>query len=255
METVSSACTAGLIAITRAAEMISAGKIDIALCGGADAPVSPFAVASFAASGMVPLEQGDPSRASRPFDLNRAGGVMSEGAAMVVLESLSHARAHGRDPKVMLTGFGQSIDAPGSQPASGLAESMTKAIANAGLYESEIQYICAHAPSDPVMDKVETDAIKDVFGQRAYEMAVSSIKGVTGNPLSAAGPMSLAACVKAVQEGYLPPTANYETPDPDCDLDCVPNRSRVASVRKALVNIHEMGGGNCSIVLEALNGS
>lgn len=249
-ETISSACTAGLMAVGKGAEMIRQGKCDLVLAGGADAPVTPFAVASFAASGMVPTNSSDPATASRPFDLYRNGGVMSEGACIIVMESLTHAMARGARPIAEIRAHGSHQDAPGSEPGSGLRNSMADAVANAGLYPEDIDYVCAHGPSDRIMDRVEMDAIKLVFGDHAYRMAMSSIKGVTGNPLSAAGPMSLAACALAFRDGYLPPTANYTERDPECDLDCIPNKRRACSLSYALVNIHGMGGGNCTVALE-----
>ncbi|MDA1044899.1 MAG: beta-ketoacyl synthase N-terminal-like domain-containing protein, partial [Verrucomicrobia bacterium] len=220
------------------------------LAGGADAPVTPFAVASFAACGMVPSNSTDPTTASRPFDLHRNGGVMSEGSCMVVLESLAHALARGATPIAEIRSHGSHPDEPGSEPGSGLRQTMSDAVSNAGLYPEDIDYICAHGPSDPIMDRVEMQAIKHVFGKHAYDFALSSIKGVTGNPLSAAGPLSLSACALAFRDGILPPTANYSTRDPECDLDVVPNHARAASLNFAMVNIHGMGGGNCSVVLE-----
>ncbi|MFT5239341.1 MAG: 3-oxoacyl-[acyl-carrier-protein] synthase II [Candidatus Promineifilaceae bacterium] len=249
-ETISSACTAGLMAIGKGADLIRSGREQVVLAGGTDAPVTPFAVASFAASGMIPTRTDDPATASRPFDLYRSGGVMSEGACIVVLESLSHALARGARPIALIRSHGVYQDEPGSEPASGLSESMASAVANAGLYPEDIDYICAHGPSDPIMDRVEMEAVKKVFGAHAYSTALSSIKGVTGNPLSAAGPMSLSACALAFRDGYLPPTANFTERDPECDLDCVPNQPRAASLRFALVNIHGMGGGNCTVALE-----
>ena len=249
-ETISSACTAGLMAISKGADLIRSGREQVVLAGGTDAPVTPFAVASFAASGMIPTRNDDPATASRPFDLYRSGGVMSEGACIVVLESLSHALARGARPIALIRSHGVYQDEPGSEPASGLSESMASAVANAGLYPEDIDYICAHGPSDPIMDRVEMEAVKKVFGAHAYSTALSSIKGVTGNPLSAAGPMSLSACALAFRDGYLPPTANFTERDPECDLDCVPNQPRAASLRFALVNIHGMGGGNCTVALE-----
>lgn len=250
--TISSACAAGLQAIETAAAVIRSGKADIAIAGGSDAPITPFAVASFGAAGLLPSINGNPSRASRPFDYKRSGGIMAEGAAMIILESLEHAIARGAHPLAEIRGYGAMLDEPGEKPASGLKSAMSLALANSGLLPEDVPYVCAHGPSDPILDLAETEAIKSVFGNRAYRLPVSSIKGVTGNPLAAAGPLQVTACIMAMLNGQIPPTANYEVPDPLCDLDYVPNQPRAARITRALINVHGMGGGNCSLLVEGV---
>lgn len=251
--TISSACAAGLQAIDAAASAIRLGRTEMAIAGGADAAITPFAVASFISAGLLPSANGNPAKASRPFDYRRSGGVMAEGAGMIVLENMEHAVARGAVPLAELKGYGTMVDTLGDRPASGLAQSMNMALANSGRHPSDIRYICAHGPSDPILDMIETEAIKTVFGRQAYDIPVSSIKGVTGNPLSAAGPFQLAACAMAIRESKVPPTANYEEPDPQCDLDYVPGEPRNAEISCALINVHGMGGGNSSLIVERVD--
>jgi len=248
--TVSTACGAGLDAVARAVALVREGRADIAITGGSDAPINSLTVASFGPTGLVPMDGGDPEKASRPFDRNRNGGVIAEGAGILVLESLTHALARGATPYLEVTGFGSCGDSHNGDPACGLEDAMAMALANSGRLPQDIDYICAHGPSDPVIDRVETTMIKKTFGDHAYKMPVSSIKGVMGNPLAAAGPLQMAACCLAARDGLIPPTANYDNPDPACDLDYVPNKPRKMKFRRALVNIHGMGGGNSSIVME-----
>jgi 3-oxoacyl-[acyl-carrier-protein] synthase II len=248
--TISSACQGGIDAVVTAYTTIRTGKADLAIAGGADAPITPLTVACFCASGLMPSRFPSPEKASRPFDRDRAGGIMAEAAGLLVLENLEHARARGVEPYCELTGYGSCDDAPGVETASGLAKAMSMAIANAGLMPADIEYVCAHGPSDPVIDRVETAMIKQVLGRRAYRIPVSSIKGVTGNPLAAQGPLQVIACAMSWRAGLIPPTANYENPDPDCDLDYVPQRPRRSQMRCCLVNVHGLGGGNCAVVLE-----
>lgn len=248
--TFSTACAAGLDAIAHAVEWISAGKVDLVIAGGADAPINPLTVASFGATGMVPEGLISPQTISRPFDLKRSGGIMAEGAAVFVMESLQHALARGAEPLVEVRGYSSVSDHNGCHAGEGLAETMKRALDNSGLYPDDIDYVCAHGPSDCVIDRVETAMIKKVFGKKAYQIPVSSIKGVTGNPLAAAGPLQIAACAMGMRDNAIPPTANYEYPDPECDLDYVPNHPYAMSVNRAIVNIHGLGGGNSTMVVE-----
>ncbi|HEY8240805.1 MAG TPA: beta-ketoacyl-[acyl-carrier-protein] synthase family protein [Kiritimatiellia bacterium] len=250
--TISTACPAGLDAVATAAATLREGRADIAIAGGADAPVNALTVASFGSTGLVPSDVADPARASCPFDRNRGGGVLAEGAGMLVMETLDHALARGATPLVEITGFGSCGDMAEDDPGTGLESAMSMALANAGRLPKDVDYVCAHGPSDPIIDRVETAMVKGALGDHAYKIPVSSIKGVTGNPLAAAGPLQIAACALAMRDGLAPPTANYETPDPACDLDCVPNKPRRMKIRRALVNIHGMGGGNSSVVVEAV---
>lgn len=248
--TVSSACAAGLDAIGAAALMIRSGKVDAVVAGGADAPITALTFACMARAGLVPVSNGDPASASRPFDRKRESGVISEGAGVVVLEEMDHALARGARPVAEITGFASNMDVDPEAPAGGLAESMSEALANAGRRVVEVDYICAHGPGHPVVDRMETAMIKKVFGQRAYTIPVSSIKGVTGNALAGSGGQQVIAAALAIRHGLIPPTANYVYRDPDCDLDYVAGSARRADLRCVLVNMHGLGGGNSTMILE-----
>jgi 3-oxoacyl-[acyl-carrier-protein] synthase II len=252
--TLSTACAAGLDAIARATADLRAGKAEMAFAGGTDSSMDPLSVACFGAAGLVPKNVTEPRRASRPFDRDRAGGLMSEAAGVVVLEELTHALSRGATPYLEITGYGFQADEIGGEPASGLKLTMTEALANAGRYPADVDYVCAHGPSDCVIDRVETAMIKAVLGSHAYRIPVTSIKGVTGNPMAAAGALETATCALIMRNGWVPPTANYQFPDPDCDLDYVPRQPRLADIRCALINIHGLGGANSSLVVEQVAG-
>ncbi len=247
--TLSSACPAGLDAIAHCTRLIASGYADVSIAGGVDAPVTPLSMASFSLAGLATDLPFAPSDASRPFDLHRRGGLISEGAGILVLENLDHALSRGAYPWLEIIGYGNSADDKNEEPGSGLEHSMTEALANAGLLPEDIDYINAHGPSNPVIDRVETAMIKKVFGRHAARIPVSSIKGVTGNPLAAAGPLQLAACAMGMRSHQVPPTANYNIPDPACDLDYVPNRPYFMDFRRALLNVHGLGGGNSSLIV------
>ncbi len=218
VHTFASACVAGLDAIAAGADIIRRGESDLVLAGGADAPISPVPLANFDVGGMASRANEAPERASRPFDLRRDSGVISEGGAVLILENLESARARGVQPYLELLGTGVHTDKRGLS-CSGWEFTMRTALAEASLLYSDIDYISAWGPGHPEIDRIETDMIKRVFGAHAYHMAVSSIKGVTGNALAAAGPLMLASCCLAFKHNLIPPTANYEEPDPACDLD------------------------------------
>ena len=247
--TVSSACPSGLDAVARAADMIRDGEVDVAIAGGADAPITPITVASFIEGGLSCASNGDPSRVSRPFDFARKSGVLSEGAAIFVLENLERAEARGATIAVEIAGYGMTRDLDPEKPASGLADSMILALANAGCRLEDIDYICAYGPSDPLLDAVEVSLIKRVFGRRAYDIPVSSIKGVTGNPLAAGGPFQLVACALSIRDQTIPPTANFEVGDEICDLDFVPFRRRKIKLNHALINVRGLGGGASTMIV------
>ncbi|PYK31835.1 MAG: beta-ketoacyl-[acyl-carrier-protein] synthase II [Verrucomicrobia bacterium] len=253
--TVSSACPSGLDALAEAAALIRSGAADIAIAGGADAPITPLTMASFIASGLSSTRNGEPEKASRPFDLERDSGVISEGAGVFVLENLERAEARNAPIYLEISGYGKQRDLDTTRPGSGLAGSMKIALANACRTQTDVDYICAYGPSHPVLDAVEVQSIKTVFGERAYEVPVSSIKGVTGNPLAAGGPFQVAACALAFRDQLAPPTANYEVSDPDCDLDFIPNRPRRLTLNCALVNVRGIGGSASSLILNRINGS
>lgn len=251
--TTSSACAAGIDAIAAAADMIRCGKCDIAICGGTDAPINPVTYGGLASAGLVSLRNDMPERACRPFDLDRDSGVVSEGAGILVLENHDHARSRGVRAYLEVTGYATRVDPDMNTPGSGLEITMREALANAGRRPDAVDYLCAHGPGHPTIDRVETEMIKRVFGARAYRMPVSSIKAVTGSPLAAAGPLQVIACAMALRDDMIPPTANLEKPDPDCDLDYVPRQARHARLAVVLVNAHGFGSGNSTLVLERVS--
>lgn len=250
--TVSSACPSGLDAVAAAAATIRAGEAELALAGGADAPITKHTFAAFTATGLSSRRNEDPERASRPFDRERDTGVISEGAGIFVLENLERAQARGARIYLELTGFSKQRDHAPEKPASGLYDSMTLALANAGRTPDEVDYISAYGPGHPVLDRAEVSFIKAVFGRRAYAIPVSSIKGVTGNPLAAGGPMQIVACALSLRHQTVVPTTNCESPDPLCDLDFVPHRARKAKLNCILMNVRGLGGSASSLVVESV---
>ena len=248
-----SACATGSHAVGEGAEIIRRGDADAILAGGTEACIHPLILAGFTAMRGLAAEEEDPPRASRPFDATRAGFVMGEGACVLVLEELEAALARGAKVYAEVLGYGTSNDAyhmaapePG---AEGVAEMMRSALARAGVEPERVGYINAHGTSTPLGDAAETKAIKDVFGGHAYELAVSSTKSVMGHCFGAAGAIEALMCVKAVEEGVLPPTINYRNPDPACDLDYVPNEAREADVEVALSNAMGLGGHNACVLV------
>jgi len=248
--TVSSACPSGLDAIALAANMIRSGDAELAIAGGADAPITKHTFAAFIATGLNSLRNGEPEKASRPFDLERDSGVISEGAGMFVLEDLERAQARGARIYLEISGYARQRDHAFEEPASGLFDSMKLALANAARSEEDVDYISAYGPGHPVLDTAEVKYIKRVFGKRAYSIPISSIKGVTGNPLAAAGPLQIAACALSVRDQIIAPTANYEVADPECDLDFVPARARKAKLDCILMNVRGIGGSASSLVVD-----
>jgi len=248
-----SACASGTNAIGEAAEAIRRGSADVILTGGSEAVITPIAMAGLSVMKALSTRNNEPERASRPFDRDRDGFVMGEGAAILVLESLEHARARNVTILGEISGYGTSNDAyhisAPSENGAGAALCMQLALRDAGLVVGDIDYINAHGTSTQLNDKSETAAIKTVFGRRAYEVPVSSTKSMTGHLLGAAGALEALLCVKIIQEGMLPPTINYETPDPECDLDYVPNQARPAAVRNIMSNSFGFGGHNASIIV------
>lgn len=247
------ACATGTNAIGEAAAMIQRDQADVILAGGTEAALIPVALAGMSVMGALSTRNEEPERASRPFDLNRDGFVMGEGAAVLLLESLEHAQSRGAQILAEVTGYGSSCDAyhisAPAEDGAGAVLCLQIALENAGLDPSDIDYINAHGTSTFLNDKSETAAIKKVFGEHAYRLAVSSTKSMTGHLLGAAGALEALFCVKTLQEGIIPPTINYETPDPACDLDYVPNVARKADVTHVLSNSFGFGGHNATIVL------
>ena len=246
------ACATGSNAIGEAAHIIRRGSADVMIAGGAEAALVKLAMAGMNAMGALSTRNDAPERASRPFDKERDGFVMGEGAAVLVLESLEHARARGAHILAELTGYGATddayhISAPAPQ-GEGAVLCMNAALEDARLSPGEIEYINAHGTSTRLNDAMETLAIKKVLGAHAYEIPVSSTKSMTGHLLGASGALEAMICVKVLQENILPPTINYETPDPDCDLDYVPNEARAAAPRHVMSNSFGFGGHNATLI-------
>jgi 3-oxoacyl-[acyl-carrier-protein] synthase II len=248
-----SACATGSTAVGEAAELIKRGDADAVLAGGGEACIHPLILAGFCAMRGLAAEEEYPPRASRPFDATRAGFVMGEGACVLVLEELEAARRRGATVYAEILGYGMSNDAHHlAQPdpeSKGVGEMMRRALARAEVEPERVGYLNAHGTSTPLGDAAETKAIKEVFGAHAYELAVSSTKSMTGHCFGAAGAIEAMMCVLAVHEGVLPPTINYEHPDPDCDLDYVPNQARKTQVEVALSNAMGLGGHNGCVLV------
>ena len=248
-----SACATGSHTIGEGAELIRHGHADAILAGGTEACIHPLILAGFTSMRGLASANGDPTKASRPFDATREGFVMAEGAGVLYLEELESARARGAHIYAEVLGYGASNDAyhmAAPDPDSvGVVEMMRQALERAGVAPEDVDYINAHGTSTPLGDVAETKAIKDVFGEHAYELAVSSTKSVMGHTFGAAGAVEAIICALAIRDRKLPPTINYANPDPDCDLDYVPNEARDANVRVALSNAMGLGGHNGCVLL------
>lgn len=249
------ACATGAHAIGDAFRLIARDDADIMFAGGSEAVITPLAVGGFSAMRALSTRNDDPQHASRPWDAKRDGFVMGEGAGILILEEREHAIARGASIYCEITGYGMSSDAfhitSPAEDGSGMMRVMQKAIKDAGLQPTDIEYINAHGTSTAVGDKTETIAIKRVFGDHAYKLAVSSTKSMTGHLLGAAGGLESAISALAVRHGVLPPTINHEFPDPECDLDYVPNTARKQKVRHVLSNSFGFGGTNATLVFSA----
>jgi 3-oxoacyl-[acyl-carrier-protein] synthase II len=248
-----SACATGSQAVGEGAELIRRGDADAVLAGGTEGAIHPLILAGFCAMRGLAAEDEHPPRASRPFDATRAGFVIGEGACVLVLEELEAARARGARIYAEVLGYGTSNDAHHmAQPepeALGVSEMMRAALRRSGVEPEQVGYINAHGTSTPLGDLAETRAIKNVFGEHAYTLAISSTKSVMGHCFGAAGAIEAMMCVLALHEGVLPPTINYEHPDPECDLDYVPNEARHVQVEVALSNAMGLGGHNACVLL------
>jgi 3-oxoacyl-[acyl-carrier-protein] synthase II len=248
-----SACATGSHAIGEAAELIKRGDADAVLAGGGEACMHPLILAGFTAMRGLAVENDDPPLASRPFDATRAGFVMGEGACVFLLEELEAAQARGARVYAEVLGYGASNDAHHmAQPepeATGVADMMRAALQRSGVEPERVGYINAHGTSTPLGDLAETKAIKAVFGDHAYKLAVSSTKSMMGHTFGAAGAIEAMMCALALHEGVIPPTINYRHPDPDCDLDYVPNEARRVQVDVALSNAMGLGGHNGCVLL------
>jgi 3-oxoacyl-[acyl-carrier-protein] synthase II len=257
--TVVTACATGAHALGDSLEIIRRGAADVMICGGTEAAVTQVGVAGFGnMKAMTSKYNDNPTKASRPFEAGRDGFVIGEGAGVVVLESLEHAEARGAHIYCELAGYGMSGDAYHmTQPAAGgegVARAMVAALKDADVQPDMVGYINAHGTSTPLNDKNETAALKSVFGDHAYKLSISSTKSMTGHLLGGAGGIEAVAAALALHSGVLPPTINYDTPDPDCDLDYIPNVARTQQVEVAVSNNSGFGGHNAVIVMRRYNG-
>jgi 3-oxoacyl-[acyl-carrier-protein] synthase II len=252
------ACAAGAHAIGDSFKIIQRGDADVMICGGAESAITPMSVAGFAAMRALSTRNDDPEHASRPFERDRDGFIIGEGAGLMVLEELEFARARGAKIYAEVVGYGMTGDAfhitMPDETASGAVRAMTKALKDADVQPEQVGYINAHGTSTPYNDKFETLAIRKTFGDHAYKLAVSSTKSMTGHLLGAAGGIEAVFSALAIHEGRLPPTVNYVNPDPDCDLDYVPNEPREAHVDYALSNSFGFGGTNAALLFKRYEG-
>jgi 3-oxoacyl-[acyl-carrier-protein] synthase II len=252
------ACAAGSHSIGDAFRLIQRGDADVMAAGGSEAAITKMGFGGFCALKALTTRNDDPERASRPFDRDRDGFAMGEGSGIVILEELEHARKRGAEIYCEMVGYGMSGDAyhmtAPAPDGDGAVRCMTLSLKDAKIDISEVGYINAHGTSTQLNDAMETAAIKKVFGDRAYKVPVSSTKGVTGHLLGATGATELIACAKVIKHGIIPPTINYENPDPDCDLDYVPNTAREQEVDVAMNNSLGFGGHNVTLVLKKFKG-
>jgi 3-oxoacyl-(acyl-carrier-protein) synthase len=250
----SAACATSAVSIGEGAEVIRRGDANVVLVGGSEAGIMPIAVGGLNAMRAISTRNDAPQAASRPFDMTRDGFVPSEGAAVLVLESLEHAQARGAKILAELIGYSATCDAthvtaPDSDGAA-VGQAMRRALAKAGLTANDIDYINAHGTSTKLNDAMETKAIKQVFGEQAYNIPISSTKSMTGHAMSASGALEAIFCVMAMNEGIMPPTINLEHPDPECDLDYIPHTARKKELRYVMSNSFGFGGQNAVLVLK-----
>lgn len=252
--TVVTACASSTNSIGEAFRIIQRGDADIMITGGAEASITPLSIAGFCSMKAMSTRNDDPTAASRPFDKDRDGFVMGEGAGILILEELEHAIKRGAHIYGEVVGYGMSADAyhitTPAPEGEGAARSMKNALKDANIAPEDIDYINAHGTSTPYNDKFETMAIKSLFGDHANKLAVSSTKSMTGHLLGAAGAIEAIACIMAINDSFIPPTINYTTPDPECDLDYVPNKGRERNVRYTLSNSLGFGGHNATIIMK-----
>jgi 3-oxoacyl-[acyl-carrier-protein] synthase II len=253
---ISTACSSAANAIGDALRAIQHDRADVVITGGSEAGVTPMGLGGFASARALSLRNDDPQGASRPFDKDRDGFVLSEGAGILIVEELEHARRRGATIYAELLGEGSTADAhhiTAPHPSgAGAAMAMRVAMRDAKISPEDVQYVNAHGTSTQLGDAAETNAIKQVFGDHAYKLAVSSTKSMLGHTLGASGGIELIACVLSIRHGVIHPTINYQTPDPACDLDYVPNTARETPVRRAISNSFGFGGHNCCLVVGAL---
>lgn len=251
----STSCNSGLSAVGEAFKEIRRGAADIAIAGAADSPLSTVAFASFCAAGMLTTRNDPPHKASRPFDKFRDGGVLSEGAGVLILEEYQHALSRGAHTYAEVLGYGaNAVSVNPKRTEEGFVSAMREALSDGNVSPTEIDFISAHGPSDPQIDRIETAAIKKSLLRHAYLTPVSSIKSMIGNPLSAAGPLQIVAAVLAIEKGIISPTINLENEDPECDLDYVPNTARRGLVSIAMVITHGFNGTDACLILGSPTG-
>ncbi len=257
VHTIVTACASGTDALGVALDMIRCGRADVVIAGGTEATVTEYCVGGFCSMKALSTKYNDtPEKACRPFDAGRDGFIMGEGAAMLILESEAHARARNARVYCEFAGYGASGDAyhltapdPG---ASGAIRAITLALKDAGLAPEDVDYVNAHGTSTPLNDPMETKAVKAVFGAHAYQLRMSSTKSMTGHLLGAAGALEAVICALAIKDGFFPPTINHETPDPECDLNIVPNQGVVGTVRAAISTSLGFGGHNGVVAFKAV---
>jgi 3-oxoacyl-[acyl-carrier-protein] synthase II len=251
-----SACSTSTHAIGESLRMIRYGDADVMICGGAEAAITPLSYAGFCSMKAMSTANENPQKASRPFDLNRDGFIMGEGGAVLVIESLEHAQARGAHIYCELAGYAATCDAyhitSPDPDGKGLSQAMIKSLKDARIEPHQVDYINAHGTSTPYNDKFETIAIKKIFGDHARKLHISSTKSMTGHLLGAAGSIEAVISVKAIETGIVPPTINYETPDPECDLDYTPNVKREAKIGTVLTDNLGFGGHNAALVFRKL---
>jgi 3-oxoacyl-[acyl-carrier-protein] synthase II len=253
---VATACAAGSNAIGDAFRLLQLGKADAMVCGGAESAITPLGVAGFASAKALSFRNDDPATASRPFDAERDGFVIGEGAGVLVLETLAHAEARGATVLAEIVGYGMTCDAhhitSPSPGGVGGAEAMRLALMDGGIDPGDVDYVNAHGTSTPANDKNETAAIKSALGDRALQIPVSSTKSMTGHLLGGSGGIEAVACVLALRQGVVPPTINHSNPDPDCDLDVVPNTARDQTLGTVLSNSFGFGGHNVCLAIRQM---
>jgi 3-oxoacyl-[acyl-carrier-protein] synthase II len=249
-----SACATGNNAIGEAFEMIARGAAEVMIAGGAEAGNSPLIIGGFNVMGVLATDNDNPEKACRPFDLNRSGFALSEGAAVLVLEELEHARQRGANILAELIGYGTSVDAyhmaASPEDGGGAILAVNRALERAGIKPEEIDYINTHGTGTQLNDKSETHVIKEVLGEHAYNVHITSSKSMTGHLMAGAGAIEAIVCVKTLTDGIITPTINYETPDPECDLNYTPNEAKQADVTVAMSNSFGLGGHNATIILK-----